>query len=56
MSAALRNIGARWLRAIPAAVLLVSALVLGQVAGGLNHPAPSELVTDPTPADLTPSK
>lgn len=49
-------IGVQWLRAIPAAVLFVSAATLGQVAGGLNHPAPSQLVTDPAPTDLTPAK
>lgn len=51
----LRGIGQLWARALPAGALLASALVLGQVAGGLDHPAPSELVTE-TATDLTPSK
>lgn len=52
---ALASIALLWLRSMPAAVLLVCAMVLGQVAGGIHNPAPSQLVTDPTPTDLTPS-
>lgn len=51
-----RTIALQTLRAVPAAVILASAMTLGQVAGGVHNPAPSQLVTDPTPVDLTPSK